>query len=113
MYLPESTIRSIFSEIHSETATGSYLVFDYLTPKNIDANNKLGNNFVKKIDEEYIFGIIPEELPDYVSPLGYETIENLTSLYLNQRFLSEVRSRYLRNALSPTISPNLAFLKTT
>lgn len=112
MYLPEETIHSVLSDIRRETPLGSYLVFDYLLPQNIQGNNEQGDSFVKKLNEEYVFGINPNELSDFVSPLGFEVEENMIHSDLNDAYLDVVESRYLHRALKRETSPALALLKT-
>lgn len=112
MYLPEETISSVLSNIRENTASGSYLTFDYLAPENLPANNQQGGNYVSKIDEEYIWGISPKELPVYVGRFGYQVIENLTPTDLNKKYLNYAEDTSIRNGLSEKVTPSIALLET-
>ncbi len=112
MYLPEKTITGMLTDINMKTASGSYLTFDYLSPETVCVNNEYSGNYMKKINEEYLFGIKPNELSKYVSPYGYETVENYTPNDLNSKYLDVVSESGLRNGLSEDASPSIALLKT-
>lgn len=112
MYLPETVIKSVLSEIAENCESGSYVVFDYLVPKNIEPNNQQGKDFVRKLNEEYIFGIVPDLLDVFIASCGLQVEENYTYKELNEKFLSETKSPYLNNALTADSSPALALLKT-
>ncbi len=90
-YLTAKAVQQTLQFI-SNTAPGSFLVFTYVHKQAIDSwldsKKRLIRQFVKRIGEPWIFGFLPEELPDLLHSYGLEMIEDVDSTVFRKRYMN-------------------------
>lgn len=75
------------------TAPGSFLVFTYVHKQAVDSwpggkKKRMIRQFVKQIGEPWIFGILPEKLPELLHSYGLELIEDVDSTVFRKRYMN-------------------------
>ena len=93
-YLEMESIKETLNSISSHMAPGSAVMFDYLadpklTPYGFIRIQEETANFVARTGEPWLSSFIPDELPDFLSDLGYETANHLKPAEVGPRYLSE------------------------
>ncbi|KKZ14263.1 MAG: hypothetical protein TH68_05430 [Candidatus Synechococcus spongiarum 142] len=93
-YLQMESIKETLTSIASHMAPGSAILFDYLadprlTPYGFIRMQESSANFVAKQGEPWISSFIPDELPDLLGELGYETVNHLKPEEVGPRYFSE------------------------
>jgi methyltransferase (TIGR00027 family) len=93
-YLTEDGIKSTFTFL-SSAVTGSRLVFTYVRKDFLDGQQFYGwekgyKKYVTK-DKIWIFGMNPENWPDFLNQFGWEIIEDIDFLELHEKYVRPTR----------------------
>lgn len=81
-YLPESSVRDVLERTLADSAPGSRMAWDYSLRTFVDgATDTYGGArmqaWLRKNREPFLFGIQPDQLPDFVKPYGLSVAEDL------------------------------------
>jgi methyltransferase (TIGR00027 family) len=95
-YLPEVSAETLFSTIAGRTATGSSIVFDYLYREALEGDGggypgaRQVIRYLERRGQPYRFGIPEGGLAEWLAPLGFTVVSDLSP--------GEMQDRYLRAA---------------
>jgi methyltransferase (TIGR00027 family) len=94
-YLSKEAVDITLKSIASLSAPGSKLLFTYIHGGLLDGSINFGKMghipaTLRKSDEEWIYGLYPEELSGYLAKYGFTLLEDLSS--------TEYRARYMGTA---------------
>jgi len=89
-YLTEAGIRTTFDFL-ARASSGSLLAFTYVRKDFIDGKNKYGqetayDQYITK-DRIWLFGLNPEDVPNFLEPYGWRMIEHLGYEELAERYV--------------------------
>ncbi len=107
MYLAPETVKELFSIVSNNSSPGSAVVFDFLPPgiKDGSINNRGGKNMYKwaiKKGEPFKFGIAKNQLPQFLSEVGFDNVEAIQAEQCRNKYFTE-------NNRKRSISPLFSF----
>ncbi|SEN44269.1 class I SAM-dependent methyltransferase [Lihuaxuella thermophila] len=91
-YLSEQAVDTTLRFI-GRTAPGSFVLFTYVHKDTIDAlaedpSLRRIYRLLQRIGEPWTYGMIPEELPEYLESRGLELVEDVNSTEFRKRYLN-------------------------
>lgn len=90
-YLTEPAIEKTFSLLSTFCKPGTHLVFDYLLSSVIDGTTEekaalRHAKFVARVGEPWLWGIAPEQLPEFLSRFGFNLITDYDAVKLRNLY---------------------------
>lgn len=91
-YLPEKSMKNILKLISSNCMMGSSIVYDYSIKSFVDGDTSTYGavevaNWLKKINEKFIFGLEPKNMKIFIERCGLSLVEDLGPDDLENYFL--------------------------
>ena len=97
MYLTRNAVKATLRTIREVTGPGSQLAMDFWylldTPDAVSTVRRMSTGLLHVLGEPVTFGIHPEDTPQFLEKLGWETLEILVVEDLERRFTYQ-RSAY-------------------
>lgn len=93
-YVPASAIDKTLSFISDNAPEGSSVVFDYIPPAVANGTSHLMGAVdlrasLKKLGEEFVFGIDPDSIKKFLIKRGFDLVKNLTAKDCRQLYFKE------------------------
>lgn len=96
MYLPRAAVKNTLAEFTALAAPGSELALDlwYLVdaPEMVATAHRMAPNLLHLLGEPIVFGIHPEDLPDFLARQQVEAIEVVQTEELAERYIHDGRT---------------------
>jgi methyltransferase (TIGR00027 family) len=103
-YLTPQTIAQTMNQIATLGGPGTRLIFDYIlaevidgTTKNLDALKKARR--MARMGEPWLFGLAPDQVPDYLASFGFKLINDYEAVDLRSRYCPQRRAPIAYNRI--------------
>jgi methyltransferase (TIGR00027 family) len=96
-YLTTQAIERAMNQIATLGGAGTRLIFDYILAEVIDGTSRNRDALKKarrmaRLGEPWLFGLAPEQVPDYLSSFGFKLIKDYEAAELHARYCPQRRA---------------------
>ncbi len=90
-YITAGAMDDTLSFVADNSSRGSSIIFDYFPPSVVNGSSELKEagelrKFLAKVDEEFQFGIEPDEIEEYLTQRGFHHVKNVDADYCKRLY---------------------------